>query len=84
MTYWLILHLTYACPGGWLGGAIPAAVRPYVCSQRPAHEFAGHRAEAVRRVRELGPGARTRLYWCRGLRCWERAVRWVPTLEVEP
>ena len=81
MTWFLVLSIGMTCPGGLLSGLIPAAARPYVCSREPRAEIFTRQADAHRRVRELGPGAR--LLACRGLRCEERRVSWSQVVEIE-
>lgn len=98
MTYYEIVFLTIACAGDFsvaglkfrpvpqharpLAAVLRADAAPPLCRLVPQSERVGHRAEAERRLRELGPAAHPRLRWCRQMRCWERRVSWKSALEV--
>lgn len=81
MTWFAVLWISWACPGGWLGSkAIPAPVRPFVCAASPAFAVLDREERAVALVRAEGPGAR--LWRCRGFRCVETSLTWRTVLEV--
>ncbi len=84
-SYFLLAWVSWTCPGGWLGGGlVPRAARPLICQAKPEVSYFSGREAAVRKVHDLGPDVEARLLWCRGLRCWERSVKWSPVLEVSP
>lgn len=76
MIYFLVTWIAWTCPGGILGGLVPAPVRPLACRAEPRFELydPARRGRAQARVRELGPGAEMRR--CRGLRCSDNLAQW--------
>lgn len=83
MTYWLIVYIGFACPGGWFSSLIPAAARPVACKAKPEQEFYSSRKLADKRVLDIGPSSATRLFECKAFRCREKDVDWTPTVEIE-
>ena len=76
MRLFLVLWVDWACPGGWLAGLVPQAVRPVLCAPRPRVEAFEHRARAEGRIRDLGPSAAPVLVLQQGLRLTERPIVW--------
>lgn len=73
MTWFLILWVAYACPGGFLvSGAIPAGAKPLACQARPEWALETRPERALKRAKEAGCGAR--VFSCRNLKCEERRV----------
>jgi hypothetical protein len=99
VSYFEVLFVTWACLGDFalMGKAVrpvPEPLRPLaaavklgsgapLCRIEPQKEAIPARPAALARVKALGPGAAPRLRWCRGFRCWERAVEWRPSLYVD-
>lgn len=81
MIWFLVTWISWACPGGPLGGLVPAAARPAVCRPEPRFEVYDPALErrARARVRELGGGAELRR--CRGLRCSGNLADWKTDVE---
>lgn len=75
MIFWLVASISWACPGGWFGGFIPAAVKPLACQGAPQVEHFERLDKAEARIRELGPGST--LIACRGLRFKTVPITWV-------
>lgn len=98
MSSWELLFVSWACLGdaSILGRPIrpiPEPLRPAaaavrfgagepLCRIRPELERWPARRDALRRLRELGPGPAPRLRFCRAWKCWDRAVEWRPGLFV--
>ena len=82
MSYYLVAWIAFSCPGGLLSGLIPGAARPLVCSREARVELIPRKADAERKVRELGPGAASRLWWCRGLKCSDVKVSWESVVKI--
>ena len=83
MSYWLVLYLTWACPGGWLGQkAIAEPLRPFVCAPTPSFALLDRQGAAEAMIRRLGPIAAPQLHACRGFRCKQVSVEWRTTLEL--
>ncbi len=79
MKIYVALWLATSCPGGWLSGLIPNAVKPLICAQEQAFRLydPARRKEAEAHVRAT-PGAS--LHACRGSEC-RRLSRWVQVFE---
>lgn len=76
MIWTAVLWISWTCPGGLLGGFVPAAARPLLCAPAPRLELydPARRGRAEARVRDLGAGAEIRA--CRGLRCSSNLADW--------
>lgn len=74
MTWYLLTWLAWTCPGGPLGGLVPAPARPLVCRAEPRLELydPARLERAKARTRELGCSAQLRR--CRGLVCSSNMV----------
>ena len=79
MTFWIVATISWACPGGWLSGLVPEALRPLVCKQQAQTEVFDRLSRARDRVRDAGPTSR--LTACRGLRCKDASVIWTTSPE---
>jgi len=75
MIFYLVAYIAWVCPGGWLSGFVPDAIRPIACQGTGQVEQFDRLEKAKDRVRELGRGSR--LISCRGFRCKEVPVTWV-------
>lgn len=82
MSYFTVLWLSFACPGGWFSGMVPEAARPYVCRVQPETDVYGSREEAERKLMSLGPSAHPRLFVWTNLRKKEVPLTWLTTLTV--
>lgn len=82
MTWYLVAWVSWTCPGGMLSGIWPAAARPLICAPHAEDMLCSRRADAERKVRELGPGAGVRLFAFRGLRGREIDLTWSTKLEI--
>ena len=81
MTWYLVLSIGLACPGGWFSGLVPQAVRPYICAKKPHADIFPRNTDAYKRLRELGPD--TLLLECRGLKCQEVEVKWRQVVDIK-
>lgn len=78
MTWYLVAWISWTCPGGFLSGLWPAAVRPMLCQPKPESRVVSGPREARGLV---APGAR--LYQCGGLKCRELSVVWSSVVKIE-
>ena len=83
MIWYLVTWISFACPGGLLAPAWPAAARPYVCARVTKHEIYSRREDADRQVRSVGQAAAPAMAWCRNLRCWDKTIEWKTTAEIK-
>ncbi len=60
----------------------PPPARKPICRPVPRVAFVPSKADAMRLIREVGPGAEPQLRWCQRLRCWDRRIEWRPDLFV--
>jgi len=76
MTWFLVLSLSWTCPGGWFSGLVPPAARPLIC--KPKIERTSYdRLQAARdRVRAIGPDSAAILTQVHGLRLQDQPVTW--------
>lgn len=85
MTYYTIAYIAFLCPGGWFSSIIetklPSALKPFVCDQRVEVERIPNRVEAMARFRQVG--GQGRFQWCKGLRCHDKKVTHVTTINIE-
>lgn len=79
MTWFLVLSLGWTCPGGWLGGFLPAPARPLVCKPALRREAYDQLQQAQDRVRALGPDAVPVITQVRGLRLHDLPLAWETT-----
>jgi hypothetical protein len=80
MTWFLIIWVSWSCPGGLFAPAWPPASRPIVCAPRPELQILSTEDAAQRAVRAAGRAGAPRLYSCRWLRCREQRVIWNETV----
>ena len=76
VNWFLVSWLSWSCPGGWFSGAIPQAVRPFVCKPEIKRESYDRLQRAQDRVRQLGPDATASLDQVTGLRLKSQDVIW--------
>lgn len=81
LTWFLVIYFSYTCPGGFLSGLWPAAVKPIVCKATPDYYMISSLELARKKIREKGPGAR--LLGCRGLRCVDHDFEWKNVVKFE-
>lgn len=60
----------------------PPPRRKPICRAVPRAVLTASRAEAVRLIKDAGPGGEAHLRWCQRLRCWEKTIEWRPDLHV--
>lgn len=83
MTWWLVVWVTYSCPGGLFGGLVPTSARPLVCAQITETAVVSSRRKAHRAVKKAGCSAAPSLYWCKGLKCYEKEIECPTVLRIE-
>lgn len=71
MTWYLILSMSWTCPGGLLSGLWPAQAKPLICQPKPERFIETRPDLALRRVQE---SEKSRIWKCVGLRCGELEV----------
>ena len=82
MTWFLVLWISWVCPGGWLGAkTIPAEHQRFVCTAKPDWTVESNREHALKKVRQAG--CQARFFECHGLRCREKEVSCETKLSVE-
>ena len=76
MSFFFVAWLSFNCPGGFLSGLVPAAVRPFACAPEVKLERfdPAQYPQAQSLVRVAGPTAR--IYRCDARRCREIGTRW--------
>ena len=74
MTWVLVTWLAYSCPGGPLGHLLPNALKPFACTQTVEVKVIGNKKRAYHAVEKAGCAARPRIFWCKGLKCYEKKV----------
>lgn len=84
MKYWVVTWVEYELPGGFLGKKfIPEHLKPILGQSKPCYETFSKRDIAIKKIRKLDSLAYPRLFWCEGLRKWERDVTYKTTIEIE-
>lgn len=78
MHYFLVVYLSWTCPGGWFSGWVPTSLQPLVCEAGPEVETYDRLDRAMKRITDLGEDAE--LMECYGLRCKNRPIAWTPHL----
>lgn len=81
MTWLLVSWIGWTCPGGLLAGFWPSSAKPLVCQPKAETAIYTQGAQAYRKVREIGPGARLQGY--QGLKGRDIPIRWTTTAEIE-
>lgn len=84
MTWWLLTYLSISCPGWILSGMIPASVTPLVCEQKSEARLVSSKTEAYKLAIEYQLKDRQpKLYFCKGLKCWEKTISTVKSVEIK-
>lgn len=81
VAWYLVTWIAWACPGDALSrvtGGTPPKLRPIICEERTESEPFSRRDIAERKVDEVGPGSRPRLWHYQGLRRTELPVTFKP------
>jgi hypothetical protein len=82
MTYFIVLWLAYACPGGILSGIWPEVAKPLICAPELKVERFSDRKQAESKIKDLGPMASSRIQWCKGLKCYDIKIQWESVVKI--
>ena len=80
MTWYLIIALSYSCPGGLLSGLWPAQAKPFICQSNPTQYIETKADQALKRVRE---SEKPRIWKCKNLKCSELDIETTVSINVE-
>lgn len=88
MTFWLVMWISFSCPGGaltrWLGADPPEWAKPLICRVAPQYEIYSRKRDAYRQAESLACGpSNPALYWCKNLKCWGRKIHCRTVIEIE-
>lgn len=83
MTWYMVAWLSWACPGGWFSGLVPAPARPILCKPCIEHKVFDRASDAYVKIESLGPGTGATLTEYRGLRRKDRSITWAAYVTIE-
>ncbi len=84
LKYWVVTWVEYKLPGGFLGKKfIPGHLRPVLGAAKACYEAFSRRDIAINKIRKLDILAYPRLFWCQGLRRWEKDITYKTTVEIK-